>query len=217
VGDDGAMTPTSAPPAGRQRGVTVVTRPEARCREHWRRPLQGVRVVGRYYDSAAGQFLSVDPLVQDTQEPYGYANQDPVNESDPTGTMAIPPVDMQYDQEHSCEGQYAHAPGCGQHWYQSKSLPVTVDTGSAALCLFTGVGCIAGAIASTGTQEFHDRVNDCSAGTEVTDGVIGFVGVCLSAISTLGEEALDELRVVKVTYRAHQAAPGALAGGVGTC
>jgi RHS repeat-associated protein len=40
---------------------------------------------GRVYDPTTGQFLSVDPLDAITQAPYNYANDDPVNESDPTG------------------------------------------------------------------------------------------------------------------------------------
>ncbi len=44
-----------------------------------------VVLVGRYYDPATGQFLSVDPLVESTQQPYQYSNDDPVNLKDPTG------------------------------------------------------------------------------------------------------------------------------------
>lgn len=39
----------------------------------------------RYYDSAAGQFLSVDPAVELTASPYGYAAGNPVNAMDPAG------------------------------------------------------------------------------------------------------------------------------------
>jgi RHS repeat-associated protein len=39
----------------------------------------------RYYDPVTGQFTSTDPLNSLTQEPYGYANQDPIDDSDPTG------------------------------------------------------------------------------------------------------------------------------------
>jgi len=42
-------------------------------------------VVNRYYDPATGQFLSVDPLVDQTGQPYGYAGEDPANASDPQG------------------------------------------------------------------------------------------------------------------------------------
>ncbi len=44
--------------------------------------------VGRYYDPATGQFLSVDPLVDETGQPYAYTGDNPVNESDPSGLYA---------------------------------------------------------------------------------------------------------------------------------
>ena len=49
-----------------------------------------VYLIGRYYDPETGQFLSVDPLVDETGEPYGYANGNPVNESDPAGSVGVP-------------------------------------------------------------------------------------------------------------------------------
>jgi RHS repeat-associated protein len=42
----------------------------------------------RTYDPATGQFLTVDPDAAETQEPYGYAADNPVNESDPSGMCA---------------------------------------------------------------------------------------------------------------------------------
>ena len=39
----------------------------------------------RYYDPATGQFLSRDPLVSQTGEPYGYVGGNPLNDSDPSG------------------------------------------------------------------------------------------------------------------------------------
>jgi RHS repeat-associated protein len=44
-----------------------------------------VYLINRYYDPAAGQFTSVDPLLIQTQEAYGYGNGDPVNNTDPAG------------------------------------------------------------------------------------------------------------------------------------
>jgi hypothetical protein len=52
------------------------------CRSH--RNAIGI-FIERYYDPATGQFLSVDPLVSSTGEPYAYARDDPVNGSDPNG------------------------------------------------------------------------------------------------------------------------------------
>lgn len=39
----------------------------------------------RYYDPATGEFVTVDPLVTFTRQPYGYSDDDPVNGSDPLG------------------------------------------------------------------------------------------------------------------------------------
>ena len=44
-------------------------------------------LIGRYYDPATGQFLSVDPLVAQTQQAYVYVEDDPVNAIDPTGLL----------------------------------------------------------------------------------------------------------------------------------
>ena len=47
------------------------------------------RSVGRYYDPQTGQFLSVDPLVAETEQPYAYTGGDPVNGTDPSGDIFV--------------------------------------------------------------------------------------------------------------------------------
>lgn len=48
----------------------------------------------RVYDPATAQFLSRDPLVSVTGEPYAYSGDNPVNLGDPTGLEVLPfPVD----------------------------------------------------------------------------------------------------------------------------
>jgi RHS repeat-associated protein len=44
-----------------------------------------IYLLARYYDPATGQFLSGDPDVTQTQEPYAYAGDNPITNSDPTG------------------------------------------------------------------------------------------------------------------------------------
>jgi RHS repeat-associated protein len=44
-----------------------------------------VFLLARYYDPSTGQFLSVDPLVGQTLQPYAYADGNPVSNTDPTG------------------------------------------------------------------------------------------------------------------------------------
>ena len=47
-----------------------------------------IYLVNRYYDPGTGQFISVDPEVNFTGEPYGYVSGDPANDTDPDGTGA---------------------------------------------------------------------------------------------------------------------------------
>jgi len=42
-------------------------------------------LINRYYDPATDQFLSVDPLVERTGEPYAFTGDDPLNATDPLG------------------------------------------------------------------------------------------------------------------------------------
>ena len=44
----------------------------------------------RYYDPATAQFLTTDPLVNQTQAPYYYASDNPLNGTDPTGLITPP-------------------------------------------------------------------------------------------------------------------------------
>jgi RHS repeat-associated protein len=43
-------------------------------------------LVGRYYDPATGQSLSVDPAVMTTGQPYSRTDDDPLKSTDPTGS-----------------------------------------------------------------------------------------------------------------------------------
>ena len=55
-----------------------------RFREHY---FSTPVVVGRYYDPQTGQFLSVDPMVEQTRQAYLYSGDDPVNGIDPSGLV----------------------------------------------------------------------------------------------------------------------------------
>ena len=45
-------------------------------------------LINRYYDPGTGQFISLDPDVRQTQQPYAYANGNPVSNTDPSGDSA---------------------------------------------------------------------------------------------------------------------------------
>ena len=44
----------------------------------------------RFYDPLTAQFLTADPLLLLTGQPYTYANGDPLNQVDPTGLCSLP-------------------------------------------------------------------------------------------------------------------------------
>jgi RHS repeat-associated protein len=37
----------------------------------------------RYYDPTTTEFLTIDPWVAETMQPYSYANGDPIDQADP--------------------------------------------------------------------------------------------------------------------------------------
>ena len=60
-----------------------------RCPRGCRAPVSTPVLIGRYYDPQTGQFLSVDPMVSQTLEPYQYVKDNPVGEVDPSGETFV--------------------------------------------------------------------------------------------------------------------------------
>lgn len=69
---------------GKRRSIGLSPR-RATCRRHRPSERQRARDVHRYYDPGTGQFVSVDPLVDETGQAYTYTGDDPVNGVDPLG------------------------------------------------------------------------------------------------------------------------------------
>ena len=70
----------------------------------------------RYHDPALGSFLSVDPLVTTTGEPYIYASANPVTLSDPSGLCSADPRERQ-----QCEAEASGQGSPLSFWWQSQS------------------------------------------------------------------------------------------------
>lgn len=69
----------------------------------------------RWYDPETGQFLTRDPIEAITQDPYGYAGNNPINATDPTGLFRIPGTNICVDiADPNCEspGIDAVVPDC---------------------------------------------------------------------------------------------------------
>lgn len=108
------------------------------------------RSINRYYDPTTGQFLSVDPLVDVTAQPYQYAGDDPVNNSDPSGEItcgSIIPVGcgVVTDVQNGVSGA---AQAVGSFVYRYSGDIATVSSILAAVTIeVPGVGEVFGAVA----------------------------------------------------------------------
>jgi uncharacterized protein RhaS with RHS repeats len=79
-----------------------------------RRPCSATRAnegrVDRYYDPATDQFLSVDPDLAATGQPYAFTGDDPLNKTDPLGLLSH----GVNKQQQACERD-PHRKGCQGH------------------------------------------------------------------------------------------------------
>jgi hypothetical protein len=126
----------------RRSACRALPRSQLRCCRHpgngpWRHD-----VVDRYYDPETGQFLSVDPDVSETVQPYEYAGDNPESSVDPYGTEECPNGRMEcwwqwsvksstdlgagYSQQIRCGGA-AYGSIHGLTWDCGKSVTVGVD------------------------------------------------------------------------------------------
>jgi hypothetical protein len=106
----------------------------------------------RYYDPQTGQFISVDPLVDQTEQPYAYVNGDPVDAIDPLG------LGCGWTSPWDCGSQAASAVGSGLNQYVVRPIvrhsgTISQVAGGAALvaygfCWLGGSGCAVGAALS---------------------------------------------------------------------
>jgi RHS repeat-associated protein len=135
----------------------------------------------RYYDPTVGQFISVDPMVAMTLDPYGYANGNPLQIVDPLGLFGWRDVGTVL----------------GYVTFAAAIASVTVATGGTALLVVGGIAAGAGFI-STGFSA-AEVVADCmvkpnasSCGWSVSGlalGIIPGVKPVKNALNQLGTVA----------------------------
>jgi RHS repeat-associated protein len=164
----------------------------------------------RYYDPQTGQFLSSDPLEAVTQQPYAYANDDPINETDPTG-LCGGLLDL------GCVGD---AIGSGATWVYNHPVE-TLGLVAGGVSLATGVGEVVlggGAVAegvlggvSVGSGVVAAGVDThyCLAGSDVS-----CVGAGVGVLATGGGAAVA-LGVATDTAASGATAIGLSFGGIG--
>jgi hypothetical protein len=166
----------------------VPRRQLARCRRPGGRPVGRVGV-GRYYDPQTSQFLSVDPLVDETGQPYAYTGDDPVNAIDPLG-LCWPSF--------ACGVEHAIGGAATSAWNASGGQVVHyVDQhGTAIGLIVAGVVVVAGA-------------------TVLTGGLADAAFLAADAAAEEGAAASLEFNMTILAHGAFVFGPGLLAGGFG--
>ena len=124
-------------------------------------------LINRYYDPATAQFLSVDPLVAETQSAYGYTNDNPLNGVDPLGLNDCGIFSVVCDVGHVAAGAARYA---------NKTVLPVVHTVSGAVSGVAGAcALIAGASIigdATGVSEACGAVALGAGGTEALTGAV---------------------------------------------
>jgi RHS repeat-associated protein len=137
-----------------------------------------VYLINRYYDPVLGQFISADPDVVQTQEPYGYAGGNPVSAKDPSGNMPTPIGDRgpSLNEEIFGGACYNNHAWCGWAFYflagnRDNGVVTDVDYGAIYLRVSPGPAGSSIAVKPRGKVMIPDDViRDMSIDTEVVCG-----------------------------------------------
>ena len=99
TGPTGAVVGTSVYDThGKRTGTTgTVTSPVGYVGEYRDAESDLIYLRARYYDPTTSQFLTRDPLVSATRDPYGYASGNPISLIDPLGLAGLNPLKWKKD------------------------------------------------------------------------------------------------------------------------
>jgi hypothetical protein len=142
-----------------------------------------IYLINRYYDPATGQFVSVDPMVNETNQPYAYAGDDPVNGVDPMGLCNTPGAIGFYPgvcattgAEAIAAGQYIESHAGGGGFSFTNGFKAVADYGA-------GIANFAVSTATLG----HFHISDPYCGFSWASDVGYGFGAVSTGILTLGE------------------------------
>ena len=147
-----------------------------------------VYLIGRYYDPSTGQFLSADPLVALTGQPYVYTGDDPVNAIDPNGLDCgvFSVVCGAYD---ATAGAVKDAAGAIYH-----HIGLAVELTAAGICIVATTGvCIAAVLGDIGTQLYLQyQAGELNATNIAGTVLLGATDVLTAGIGGLVERIAAE-------------------------
>jgi hypothetical protein len=152
------------------------------------------RTINRYYDPATGQFVSVDPMVNETDQPYAYAEDDPVNAVDPSGDGGY---GAYFDEQNAAEyATYCHAHNnycqCGDP--SVDELLATVEIGGALIATIATDGATSELLAESisiaisedsSTVVLEDTVLETASQTSTLGKVAGGVSLVAAGNQTV--------------------------------
>jgi hypothetical protein len=96
----------------------------------------------RYYDPTTAQFLTTDPLAAITQEPYSYANDNPIDHTDPSGLDWVnnpgPRLAASYCQQHPNDQAICGSGPSARDWAGAVGAIVSGGAGEAIGGAFEG-------------------------------------------------------------------------------
>jgi RHS repeat-associated protein len=138
-----------------------------------------VYLIHRYFDPSTGQFLSVDPLVDQTGQPYAYTGDDPVNGVDPLGLWSLNPISDVTQAWNDTGGKAVH--------YAATHPKEAIGIGLGVLSVATGGIGLAADVAFEGTL-LTTTVADATAFASGAGAAYLDTGSCLSGdhIACLG-------------------------------
>jgi RHS repeat-associated protein len=109
-----------------------------------------IYLVNRYYDPTTDQFISIDPDVAMTGQPYVFTNDNPLNATDPLGRVGDPCSNGKKSCMKKAEANLASVPSLKSI---AKIAIIVVSVAGGAACVMATVG-VCGALAfSVGSME----------------------------------------------------------------
>ncbi len=192
------------------------------------------RTVNRYYDPTTDQFLSIDPALMVTDQPYMFTNDDPLNATDPIGLcgrkgiIGYYPGDCattakasiaagKYIESHVPSGGFSVQAGLHSVTNAAKTITTftrnnvgTLATGTGiGICIFLSVGVCAVATAlafgARVVQRHQEGTSYLSSSNYIDAGVTTLSFGLLSGPADLGSQAFNGNAVY--AFRTFTAAP----------
>jgi RHS repeat-associated protein len=154
-------------------------------------------LIGRYYDPQTGQFLSVDPLVNKTGQPYAYTGDDPVNDTDPSGLACDWTSVFSPWRSSSCFKQGWEMMS-GAEQLANATLPITLPL--TALAGVSGLADLAG-VSVLGLGETGTTIVALGSGAAATSIDAASVSISISRPRALAQGSLHSVSAAQVWGR----------------